>query len=77
MAIKIIIIVLFLIILISLGAALYYLIKDKGTTKRTVNALTVRIAVSIVDNLITDTGLLYGFDSTTWSRWLIKLFSTK
>ena len=47
MTIKIIIIVLFLIILISLGSALYYLIKDKGTTKRTVNALTVRIAISV------------------------------
>lgn len=37
----------FIIILISLGAALYYLVQDKGTTKRTVNALTVRITVSI------------------------------
>ena len=44
---KILIVVLFIIILISLSAALYYLIKDKGTTKRTVNALTIRIAVSI------------------------------
>lgn len=44
---KILIVVLFIIILISLGAALYYLIKDKGSTKRTVNALTIRIAVSI------------------------------
>jgi len=47
MAIKIIIIVMFLVILVSLGAALYYLIQDKGTTKRTVNALTIRIAVSV------------------------------
>lgn len=47
MTIKIIIIIMFLIILLSLGAALYYLMQDKGTTKRTVNALTVRIAVSV------------------------------
>ena len=47
MSYKILIVVLFIIILISLGTALYYLIKDKGSTKRTVNALTVRIAVSI------------------------------
>ena len=47
MAIKIIIIVMFLVILVSLGAALYYLIQDKGTTKRTVNALTIRITVSV------------------------------
>ncbi|MEM7400695.1 MAG: twin transmembrane helix small protein [Pseudomonadota bacterium] len=46
-SVKIIIIVMFIIILISLGAALYYLVQDKGTTKRTVNALTVRITVSI------------------------------
>ena len=47
MSYKILIVILFVIILISLGAALYYLIKDKGSTKRTVNALTIRIAVSI------------------------------
>lgn len=47
MTIKIIIIVMFIVILISLGAALYYLLQDKGTTKRTVNALTIRIAVSV------------------------------
>ena len=37
----------FIITLISLGAALFYLVKDKGTTKRTVNALTVRITISV------------------------------
>ena len=37
----------FIITLISLGVALYYLVKDKGTTKRTVNALTVRITISV------------------------------
>ncbi len=37
----------FIITLISLGAALYYLVQDKGSTKRTVNALTVRITISI------------------------------
>ncbi len=35
-------------ILASLGSALYYLIKDKGQTDRTVKALTVRIALSLV-----------------------------
>ena len=47
MVIKIIIILMFVIILISLGAALYYLVQDKGSTKRTVNALTIRIAISV------------------------------
>lgn len=35
-------------ILASLASALYYLIKDKGTTDRTVKMLTVRITLSIV-----------------------------
>ncbi|ANN65083.1 twin transmembrane helix small protein [Bordetella bronchialis] len=34
-------------ILASLGSALVYLMKDKGTTNRTVNALTVRIGLSV------------------------------
>ncbi|HVI24942.1 MAG TPA: twin transmembrane helix small protein [Xanthomonadaceae bacterium] len=37
-----------LVILWNLGAGLYYMLVDKGTTKRTVNALTRRIALSIV-----------------------------
>jgi hypothetical protein len=34
-------------ILISLGSALFYLVRDKGATSRTVNALTVRISISV------------------------------
>ncbi|MFC7302413.1 twin transmembrane helix small protein [Cognatiluteimonas weifangensis] len=37
-----------LVILWNLGAGLYYMLVDKGTTKRTVNALTKRIALSVV-----------------------------
>ena len=35
------------VILWNLGAGLYYMMVDKGTTKRTVNALTRRIALSV------------------------------
>ena len=35
-------------ILISLGSALFYLVRDKGSTNRTVNALTVRISISVL-----------------------------
>ena len=35
------------VILWTLGAGLYYMMVDKGTTKRTVNALTRRIALSV------------------------------
>lgn len=36
-----------LVILWNLGAGLYYMLVDKGQTKRTVNALTRRIALSV------------------------------
>lgn len=36
-----------LLILWNLGAGLYYLLVDKDTSKRTVNALTRRIALSV------------------------------
>jgi hypothetical protein len=38
----------FLLIFISLFSAFFYLMKDKGQTKRTVNALTMRIGMSVV-----------------------------
>lgn len=34
-------------ILAALGAALVFLMRDKGATNRTVNALTVRVALSV------------------------------
>jgi succinate dehydrogenase/fumarate reductase cytochrome b subunit len=37
-----------LVIFYNLGAGMYYLVVDKGTTKRTVNALTRRIALSVL-----------------------------
>ncbi len=44
-----IIVVLFLIFIIgSLFSGLYYLVKDKGTSERTVRALTVRISLSVL-----------------------------
>lgn len=36
-----------ILILWNLGAGLYYMIADKGQSKRTVNALTRRIALSV------------------------------
>ena len=39
--------IIFVIILGSLGSALFYLMKDKGSTNRTVNALTLRIGLSV------------------------------
>ena len=59
-----IIVFLFLaVILFSLGSALYYLIKDRGQSDRTVKALTVRITLSIVLFLILMLGYYFGFIS--------------
>ncbi|SIQ20220.1 Protein of unknown function [Solilutibacter tolerans] len=46
---KTLLIVAFLIAIVwNLGAGLYYMLTDKGESKRTVNALTKRIAISVV-----------------------------
>ena len=46
---KTLLIVAFLIAIVwNLGAGLYYMLTDKGESKRTVNALTKRIAISLV-----------------------------
>ncbi len=37
----------FIAILGSLASALFYLMRDKGTSNKTVNALTVRIGLSV------------------------------
>ena len=47
MIIKIIILLLLALILISLGAGMVSLIKDRGETNRTVKFLTIRIVLSI------------------------------
>jgi hypothetical protein len=46
--IKLLVVILLLFIIISLFSGLGFLIKDKGQTKRTVNALTVRIVLSLI-----------------------------
>lgn len=44
---KIIVSIVMLIILVSLGCGLIFLVKDSGKTKRTVKSLTMRIALSV------------------------------
>jgi hypothetical protein len=44
---KLIIIAVLVVILWNLGAGLYYMIVDKGTTDRTVRALSWRIGLSV------------------------------
>ncbi|MFZ9734487.1 MAG: twin transmembrane helix small protein [Burkholderiaceae bacterium] len=45
---KIVIAVAFLLILASLGSALFYLMRDKGQSNRTVTALAIRVGLSIL-----------------------------
>lgn len=45
---KIFILFAMLVILISLGSGLFFLIKDEGKTNRLVRALTLRIGLSLV-----------------------------
>lgn len=48
-SLKTLLIVAFLILIVwNLGAGLYYMLTDKGESDRTVNALTWRIALSVV-----------------------------
>jgi len=58
---KIVAVIIMLVILGSLASALVFLIKDEGKTKRTVNALTVRISLSVVLFLF----LMFGY----WMGW--------
>lgn len=44
---RIVVLLFIVFIILSLGSALYYLVKDKGQSERTVKALTVRISLSI------------------------------
>mgnify|MGYP002662003607 FL=1 len=49
-----------ILILWNLGAGLYYLLVDKGQSKRTVNALTRRMAVSVALILLVALGIYTG-----------------
>lgn len=61
---RIVVILFIIVILASLGSALYYMVRDKGTTRRTVKALTIRIVLSIALFLILLVGLKTGLITT-------------
>ncbi len=61
---RIAIILFIIVILASLGSALYYMIKDRGTTARTVKALTIRITLSIALFLLLMLGFYTGMIPT-------------
>ena len=61
MWIKIIVLILFLAIIASLGAALFSMVKNKGQGKQTVNALTLRVVLSIIAFVLLILGYAMGW----------------
>jgi branched-subunit amino acid transport protein AzlD len=59
--IKFFIILVFVIIIISLGRALYYLIKNKKSSQKTVKYLTYRIAISFSLFILLSIAFMTGF----------------
>ncbi|HLM53046.1 MAG TPA: twin transmembrane helix small protein [Pseudoxanthomonas sp.] len=60
-SLKTLLIIAFLIVILwNLGAGLYYLLVDKGQSKRTVNALTRRIGFSVALILLVALGIYTG-----------------
>jgi len=57
---KIIVILFLLFILLSMGSALFFLVRDKGQSDRTVKALTVRIALSLTLFILLMLGFHFG-----------------
>jgi hypothetical protein len=57
---KLVIVAFLILILASLGSALYYLVTDKGGSTRTVKALTVRVSLSLGLFLLLMAGYYFG-----------------
>lgn len=60
MLIKIVIVVALMVIVGSLFSALFYLMKDKGTSTRTARTLTIRISLSIILFALLMLGYFFG-----------------
>ena len=57
---KIIVLLLLVVIVGSLGSALFYVMRDKGTSNRAVKALTVRVGLSVTVFLLLMLGYYFG-----------------
>ncbi|AGY91339.1 hypothetical protein SPICUR_01600 [Spiribacter curvatus] len=60
LAIRLTILLTLFVIVASLGSGLFYLIRDRGESRRTLNALTVRITLSIILFVLIVIGFLTG-----------------
>lgn len=61
MVVKIIVLLLLALIVLSLGAGMFSLIKDGGKTDRTVKFLTIRIILSIALFILLGLAFLFGW----------------
>ncbi len=66
---KILVGIAFSLILISLGSALFYLMRDKGTSNKTVKALALRVGFSVALFLALIIAHRLGFIETTGIRY--------
>jgi TRAP-type C4-dicarboxylate transport system permease large subunit len=57
---KILLVVLLCMVLISLFSGLYFMYKDKGKSRRVVNALTIRIGLSMLIIVVVIVGYFSG-----------------
>ena len=58
---KTLLVVLLVLVLISLFSGLYFMYQDKGKSRRTVIALTIRVALSVTIFIIVIVGMLMGW----------------
>jgi len=58
--VKIVVILFVILIVASLASALYYLVRDRGQSDRTVKALTVRVAFSVALFALLMLGFYFG-----------------
>jgi len=65
---RLVVIAMLVLIVGSLGSALWFLIRDKGASERTVKALTVRISLSICLFLLLMAGYYFGIIPKTGLR---------
>ncbi len=57
---KIVVIIFLLLILASLGSALFFLVTDRGQSKRTARALALRVGLSVTLFLLLMAGYYFG-----------------
>ena len=58
---KIVVILILILIIMSLSSGMIFLIRDKGQSNRTVNSLTIRVALSILLFVLLIIGFKYGW----------------